>query len=293
MSRFLLDEQIVFDEDNFLLQSVHDEDTEAMRLGAIASSCLAQLVRARGAVVRKRDLMEGAWGQFGLEVTDNSLAQVVRQLRLALEKLQPGREYIITLPRIGYKLSDGVPLQEIGDDGDTPLAATGVAAAPLLTESDERVGTPSSIQAEVAQPAPVLDSARPAPVCDPSRGAASSKAIPWLQGGVIGLLCLASFFMAAHWQQRTVAVESLAFMPPLARPGLLIHWTDRRSVPADEQLETWVEQARQVAALERLSTTELHLYLLGRDEFMGVICDAPLQDSTSHCVGGYAHAPAH
>ncbi|WP_460164043.1 winged helix-turn-helix domain-containing protein [Pseudomonas sp. S2_F03] len=113
MGQLLIDEHLVFDENNFLLFRVDAANEEPLRLGAIASRCLAMLLRSGGSVVRKRELMAGAWGQYGLEVTDNSLAQVVRQLRLALEKLQPDREFIQTLPRIGYKLADGVTVEEL------------------------------------------------------------------------------------------------------------------------------------------------------------------------------------
>ncbi|MNF91449.1 hypothetical protein D3C84_740510 [compost metagenome] len=72
--------------------------------------------------------MAGVWGQYGLEVTDNSLAQVVRQLRLALEKLQPDREFIQTLPRLGYRLTDGVKVEELSARAQTTPAPYGAAA---------------------------------------------------------------------------------------------------------------------------------------------------------------------
>lgn len=298
MSLFYLDEQIVFDEDNYLLYAHAAQDNEPLRVGAIASSCLAQLLRAQGGVVIKRDLIEGAWGQFGLEVTDNSLAQVVRQLRLALEKLQPEREYIVTLPRIGYKLADQVQLREIHiSPSSTPPVAPSEAAlerpqpgAEAESESaseteSESEATPAAISSNEPGPLqpvapPAMPSASKAPLC--SNG--------WLHGGLLLLGCLLLFTLALFMRMRPLPIEPLAFAPAIERPQVLIHLLAKNPPASARQLDGWAEQARQLAAISQLQSTPVHLYLLERDELQGFICTAALGSTGNHCVGVSADA---
>lgn len=140
MSTYVINQLIHFDNEAFVLYAAATPE-EVLRIGAIASRCLTLLLQANGQIVSKRDLMSGAWGAFGLEVTDNSLAQVVRQLRVALEKLQPNHELIVTIPRIGYKISEQVTLFE---ESNTP------APLPVLVAPAE-IQPPSS---EPTAPAP-------------------------------------------------------------------------------------------------------------------------------------------
>lgn len=300
MSRFLLEEQIVFDEDSYVLHAVDANDAEHLRLGAIASSCLAQLLRARGAVVRKRELMDGAWGQFGLEVTDNSLAQVVRQLRLALEKLQPGREYIVTLPRIGYKVAENVQLREIETDvSSVPLPPPTSAELSLLPSPKKELAAESPSVAAASDPGQsVSTSAAASPIVNPNsdagvRNSGSMLAPGWLRASVFVSLCLLAFLLAAHWQKRSLQIDPLVFAAPLERPQLLIYLPEQGPTVSATQLEIWAEHARQLAALDRMRANPLHFYVLGQGDSMGLICDAPLYDEASRCIGGYAHARTH
>ena len=124
MSTYVINRLIHFDNEAFVLYAATAPE-DSLRIGAIASRCLTQLLDAKGEIVSKRDLMNGAWGAFGLEVTDNSLAQTIRQLRVALDKLQPDHELIVTVPRIGYKLGESlVELLDRPEASEAPAAET-------------------------------------------------------------------------------------------------------------------------------------------------------------------------
>lgn len=291
MSLFYLDEQIVFDEDNYLLYANLEQNAEPLRVGAIASSCLAQLLRANGGVVLKRDLMAGAWGQFGLEVTDNSLAQVVRQLRLAFAKLQTDDEYIVTLPRIGYKLADKVQVRE--SCAERPLSSAHAAPKlpaeavelPLLTPATEpdtsvpveRPQATATINPSVA----VVDTPAPQP-------AKASRY--WRRNLLILLACALAFSLAAFWQERPLAVDPLIFATPIELPQLLLYLQLKSPPPSPTELASWAAHMHELATVSQLQANPLHFYLLDRRELMGFICDAPLSTLAAHCVGVSGHA---
>lgn len=292
MGQVLIDGQLVFDEDNFLLFRADGAEEEPLRLGAIASRCLAMLLRSGGTVVRKRELMAGAWGQYGLEVTDNSLAQVVRQLRQALEKLQPDREFIQTLPRIGYKLVDSVKVEDLSavakgaSTADTPVIEDGMLVAdvpvPCAEErSSDALNSPST-------PPPHAASETFSQVSTMHAIAASKRWALWLALPIWGVL---AFFAGKVWMTPSSDVTTPAFSAPITVDEVNVHLpvSDGQSI-APPQLQLMVERSRKLAGLLGLASTDLHLYLLptrhGADQ---ILCDRALEKANSRCVGVQQH----
>ncbi|MBC9251417.1 hypothetical protein A9179_14190 [Pseudomonas alcaligenes] len=254
MSIYVIHNLIHFDSEAFTLYRV-DAPDEPLRIGAIASRCLLLLLQAEGQIVGKRELMNGAWGAFGLEVTENSLAQVVRQLRVALDKLQPGHELIDTVPRIGYRISErGVLL-----DATPP--------APAQT------------------PAPTIE-VPPMPLATPAPPARQHPDWPIrLVLGLATLLCWMALFKlpgllhpAAPPEQPFVEarVEKL--------DGVTLHLEDIPNGalrPSNDQL---VAHARQLG--RTLAMDDLHLYRFGgQDRSLNLLCQGQLQSDSSHCLG--------
>jgi DNA-binding winged helix-turn-helix (wHTH) protein len=284
MGLVLIDKQLVFDEDNFLLFRLDASGEEPLRVGAIASRCLAMLLRSGGSVVRKRDLMSGAWGQYGLEVTDNSLAQVVRQLRLALEKLQPDREFIQTLPRIGYKLSDGVRVEEWPGqpiaNADAVDRALPIDAPPLSDPVDQA-------EEEIAFPSmpPTHDAADTDPAPSPVRPVRSQRRWGlWLALPVWGAL---AFLLGNLGWGLSVDAPPPEFTAPVTVEDVHVHRStqDVQILPAPH-LQRMVEHSRKLAELLDLSAQNIHLYLLpsrrGADQ---ILCDGELENADSRCIG--------
>ncbi|MDN4543902.1 MULTISPECIES: transcriptional regulator [unclassified Pseudomonas] len=276
----LIDKQLVFDEDNFLLFRLDTTGEEPLRVGAIASRCLAMLLRSDGSVVRKRDLMSGAWGQYGLEVTDNSLAQVVRQLRLALEKLQPDRDFIQTLPRIGYKLSDGVRVEEW-----LALPASGADAAENAASIDD---------APLSNPVDRVEEGVRAPMA-PTHAAASACPVPsqrrwglWLALPVWGAL---AFLLGTQGWGLPDDAPPPEFTAPVTVEDVHVHRSaqDAQTLTAPH-LQRMVGHSRKLAGLLELSAQNIHLYLLpsrrGADQ---ILCDGELESTVSRCIGVQQH----
>lgn len=292
MGQVLIDGQLVFDEDNFLLFRVDAAQEEPLRLGAIASRCLAMLLRSGGTVVRKRELMAGAWGQFGLEVTDNSLAQVVRQLRLALEKLQPEREFIQTLPRIGYKLVDGVRVEDLS----SAAKPASIAAAPLVDDAVIATDAPEPVEEESISEA-VKPTSSAIPHASPD---ATSRALPltpgtsskrWALGLALPVWGLLAFFLGKLWMTPSTDIPPPAFAAPVTLDEVQVHLPAavvRSLTPA--QLQPMVQRSRKLAGLLGLASTQLHLYLLPtRSAADQILCEGAMESASSRCIGVQQH----
>lgn len=73
-----------------------------VQLGARACALLAVLLEARGNVVTKQQLLEAAWPDMIVE--ENNLAVQIGALRKALGEQQSGQDWIVTVPRLGYRM---------------------------------------------------------------------------------------------------------------------------------------------------------------------------------------------
>jgi TolB-like protein/Tfp pilus assembly protein PilF len=126
----------VFDTRSGTLQ----RDGEPVALGGRAAAILRTLLDAAGDVVSKTSLAERAWP--GAVVEESNLPVQVAALRKALGERPDGRDWIVTMPRVGYRL-DGLdataatasltptllvaPFANIGDDPEQAWFADGVA----------------------------------------------------------------------------------------------------------------------------------------------------------------------
>ncbi|VVP54754.1 winged helix-turn-helix domain-containing protein [Pseudomonas fluorescens] len=286
MGQVLIDEQLIFDEDRFILFRVGGLDDEPLRLGAIASRCFSLILRSKDAVVRKRDLMAGAWGSYGLEVTDNSLAQVVRQLRLALEKLQPDRDFIQTVPRIGYRLTDGVRIEELSSEPPNALVA---CEKVLLNEALVQVELRKTcckgldVQPPSMSGGQILEAE--------SLGGRLPRALSASlhERGLIALLVwgLLAFLLGVIGLVPTNDSLRLDFSAPSTIGGIQVYSSTSDMNPqTGSALQTLILRSQKIAMLLGISSDKVHVYLLparrGADQ---IFCDGDLQSPQSRCIG--------
>jgi TolB-like protein/tetratricopeptide (TPR) repeat protein len=108
----------VFDRDRLSLK----RDGEHVSLGGRGAALLKTLLDADGALVGKEALLEAAWP--GTIVEESNLTVQIALLRKALGTRLDGQEWIVTVPRVGYRLPRGEA---------SPVAAAESAAGPLLS----------------------------------------------------------------------------------------------------------------------------------------------------------------
>src|SRR5271154_5913387 len=95
-------------------------DGSVVPLQPRALETLLVLVRRRGEVVSKQDVMEAVWPDSFVE--EGNLTQNIFLLRRELGKTSDGEDYIQTMPKRGYRMN--VPVEEISRSVGAAVAAT-------------------------------------------------------------------------------------------------------------------------------------------------------------------------
>ena len=87
-----------FDPDRAVLTS----GGASIPLGQRACTLLQTLIASQGQPVTKADLLDAAWP--GLAVEEGNLTVQIAALRKALGTRADGQDWIVTVPRVGYRL---------------------------------------------------------------------------------------------------------------------------------------------------------------------------------------------
>lgn len=159
MTKYLIGDAARFDSETFSLVAEQTPERD-VQLGAAASRCLLVLLEAGGEIVTKKTLLAQAWEQYGAIVSDNNLSQAILQIRRALQQLGADPAALVTVPRIGYRLTGTSRLSLFVDasTAQSVMPANPVMPIPDMTE----VGTPDSTVAVERTPSPLPP--EPAPV---------------------------------------------------------------------------------------------------------------------------------
>src|SRR5262245_13272461 len=79
-------------------------ENRPITLGVRGSSLLATLLAADGQVVTKSVLMDAIWP--GLAIEESNLTVQIAALRKLMGPASDGTEWIVTVPRVGYRFRD-------------------------------------------------------------------------------------------------------------------------------------------------------------------------------------------
>ena len=112
MTRYVIADVLLFDDEVYVISTLGCPDNSVM-LGAAASRCFSTLLEAQGAIVTKKELLHAGWERYGQQVSANSVNQSIAQIRRCLSSLG-NPDYVVTVPRIGYKVCDGLSIIKLG-----------------------------------------------------------------------------------------------------------------------------------------------------------------------------------
>ena len=98
-------------------------DGEVVPLTAKAFDLLLNLLRGAGRTLTKSELLEILWPQRAVE--ESNLSQTIFLLRKALGENGDGSDYILTVPRRGYKFIGSVSRHELGDKDSDVIEVCG------------------------------------------------------------------------------------------------------------------------------------------------------------------------
>jgi TolB-like protein/Flp pilus assembly protein TadD len=146
-------------------------DGEPVALGTRAVALLVALAEAGGKPVAKAELMERAWP--GSIVEEGNLTVQVAALRKALGAAPEGREWIVTVPRVGYRLIAGqgtetppsvqppsllvLPFANLAGDAGQDYFADGVVAELITALSRFRAFAVSALSTSLAYKGRAID----------------------------------------------------------------------------------------------------------------------------------------
>ena len=144
MARYLIAGVMLFDDELYEVSGVGGV-VQAVVLGAAASRCFSTLLEAQGAIVTKKELLHAGWERYGQQVSANSVNQSIAQIRRCLSTVGHC-DYVVTVPRIGYKVSDALSIEKLGD-GTQPLSSDahgcGRNITPLSVMPGDQPGVPA------------------------------------------------------------------------------------------------------------------------------------------------------
>ena len=112
-----------------------------VRLSPAAVRVLTQFGAVPKTLLHRALLIEQGWEKYGLEVRPNGLNQVIHEIRNAFAQLDAQRNYIKTLPRLGYVLLADV---------------TRVPEAPWMNSCYRRLRQISSTACSTSRTIPIL-----------------------------------------------------------------------------------------------------------------------------------------
>ncbi len=113
MARYLIAGVMLFDDELYEVSGAGDA-VQSVMLGAAASRCFSTLLEAQGSIVTKKELLHAGWERYGQQVSTNSVNQSIAQIRRCLSTVGHC-DYVVTVPRIGYKVSDALSIEKLGD----------------------------------------------------------------------------------------------------------------------------------------------------------------------------------
>lgn len=100
---FLIGTSVVFDVPHSTLRSPGNP-ASVISLKPVGARVLSHFAEAPRTALSRQCMLDHNWRRFGMEVTENTLNQVVHALRAAFHEVDPATDYIRTIPRIGYAL---------------------------------------------------------------------------------------------------------------------------------------------------------------------------------------------
>lgn len=139
---FLLGETILFVPGRNLLIVADDEQPTQVALSNTASQCLLLLLQHHGQVVEREYFFQQVWLNNGSQVTNNNFYQNISLLRRAFKELGLNDEFIITVPKVGIRLSQELLVEShdgVVAGAETPVECVSLPAFPVPKKRVRRV----------------------------------------------------------------------------------------------------------------------------------------------------------
>ncbi|WP_392432538.1 transcriptional regulator [Yersinia sp. HM-2024] len=107
---YKIDNKIIYHEENGRLFSI-TEPENTIRLSITPARILSYLLENKYRVINRDEILEKVWDEYGLQASNNSLSQHISLLRKALQELGYTEDIIVTVPKVGFKISENIVIE--------------------------------------------------------------------------------------------------------------------------------------------------------------------------------------
>ncbi|GKX62262.1 winged helix-turn-helix domain-containing protein [Pragia fontium] len=118
---YLINNNIVYNtEDRTLV--MQQDDMSTVMLSNSSNRLLYELLYNYGQTVSRDTLFQNVWDNHGLVSSNSNLNHYISQLRKNLISFGLSDKIIITIPKVGFKFSEKIPVMILDSGGETPRA---------------------------------------------------------------------------------------------------------------------------------------------------------------------------
>jgi len=140
--RYIINNNINFRTSDGALWLEDDEDS-AITLTITTNRLLVFMLERQGKVLMRDEILSRIWDAHGLKSSNNSLNKYISDLRNIFKNRGIEADFIVTVPRIGFMLSNEIRVENDSEQG-VPVPYTESVQASLIENSDvENVETSS------------------------------------------------------------------------------------------------------------------------------------------------------
>ena len=107
---FICNNSLLFDPEAHAISLVGQPES-VLTLSAPAVRLLQEFIKHRGRDLSREELIARVWEEFGFTPSGNNLNKAVSELRKSVQALGEGHEFIVTVPRYGFRFEADVILQ--------------------------------------------------------------------------------------------------------------------------------------------------------------------------------------
>ena len=107
---FICNNSLLFDPEAHVISLVGQPES-VLTLSAPAVRLLQEFIKHKGCDLSREELITRVWQEFGFTPSGNNLNKAVSELRKSFQSLGEGHEFIVTVPRYGFRFEADVIFQ--------------------------------------------------------------------------------------------------------------------------------------------------------------------------------------
>ncbi|HIE0647020.1 TPA: winged helix-turn-helix domain-containing protein [Serratia marcescens] len=125
----ILNCRVIYNKNTATLMDV-EQKKDVITLTTPANNCLQILLDNGMEITTQKELFEEVWEKHGIPINTNTLYQNIAMIRKAFRQLGVEEEIIVTIPRRGMVIADGVQIADFIADPASPEEDAGEAEVP-------------------------------------------------------------------------------------------------------------------------------------------------------------------